>query len=523
MQQYQRVVHLLYAALLLLPLTAFGVPLPQGLQNVLRADNFNMYAVPCPANNMILQDIGGETVNLAALRGKVVILNFWKIDCPPCLSEKPVLDRIFRKYGRQGLEIISVNLFDDFKRVRSFAEKHRYGFTICGNPDGRFSTRKQPLPGGTSTTFVVNDRSEAIYEVPAVPTTYLIDRAGNVVGNSVGVVNWEDKPLGRLLECMLGPGEPNAAPGHQVFSDAAGQGHSPAPAVRTAGPTQRGAADSPQNGPSTAKHTFRSPRSTMQGKTNTGPDARKSSRVERPVSRQSPAPKPAPSLGPRRAERSSQPTPARPPRGLTNLQRQYSTPRQYTPRSSAPMTQRTPKPYVPSPGTAATSPAPYPSSRQIASPAETDRSPMDRRQPPLPVAIPYTPPRWAANPGAAQRELTPGPDGTVMARVQPYGSSGTTERQEPGGSSPVPGAPLAPPVAHENALQGLILDSFDGSAAPGHPQPLVRPVEPISPPHATETPPEQPAGSVLGQVSKDFWNLESGIGDALSRMWPGKQ
>lgn len=522
MQQYQRVACIVCVALLFLPVPAISVPLPEGLRNMLRVHNVNMYAAPCPANDMILQDIRGGAVSLAALRGKVVILNFWKIDCPPCLSEKPVLDRISKRYGHRGLEIIAVNLFDDFNRVRTFAQKSRFGFTICGNHEGRFSTRKQPLPGGTPTTFVVNDRSEAIYEVPAVPTTYLIDRTGNVVGNSVGMVNWEEEPLGRLLECMLGPGEPNV--GHsQVFSDAAGKGYSPAPNVHPTGPTQHGATDSPQNSSDTEEQTSVALRSEVQGKNHKDPDSEKAFAVEEPVSRQSPAGRPESAIGSRRADSPSQPTRVDPPRRLAQLQHQYGTPRPYTPPSSAPVTQRAQKPYVPHSGPAATPPATYPSGPTAATSPETGQSGSVGHQPPLPIALPYTPPRLTANPAVVPRQVAPDSNGTVMARIQPYGSPGATERQELLGRGPVPGPPLTSPTASGNILQELILDSFDGSAAPDRPQPLVRPVEPIRPRDATDAQPEQPANSILGQVGRDFQNLGSGVGDLFSRIWPGKQ
>ena len=73
------------------------------------------------------------------------------------------------------------------------------------DPSNRFSVRQQALRSGTPATFVVNSRSEAIYEIPGVPTTYVINRQGQVVGNAVGLLNWEEGPLTELLESLLGP------------------------------------------------------------------------------------------------------------------------------------------------------------------------------------------------------------------------------------------------------------------------------------------------------------------------------
>ncbi|MGA9723219.1 MAG: redoxin domain-containing protein [Candidatus Binatus sp.] len=53
--------------------------------------------------------LDGQTFNLSAQRGKVVIVNFWATWCPPCREEMPALDAFYRRYHGQGLELIGVS------------------------------------------------------------------------------------------------------------------------------------------------------------------------------------------------------------------------------------------------------------------------------------------------------------------------------------------------------------------------------------------------------------------------------
>ncbi len=54
-------------------------------------------------------ELDGQTFNLSAQRGKVVIVNFWATWCPPCREEMPALDAFYRRYHGQGLELIGVS------------------------------------------------------------------------------------------------------------------------------------------------------------------------------------------------------------------------------------------------------------------------------------------------------------------------------------------------------------------------------------------------------------------------------
>jgi cytochrome c biogenesis protein CcmG, thiol:disulfide interchange protein DsbE len=112
-----------------------------------------------PAPAFVAQELNGQTFDLAAQRGKVVIVNFWATWCPPCRKEMPGLDSFYRKYHPQGLEMIGVSLDRprDGTEVRNVMQSFSYPAAILDDAK-------------------VND-----FGTPtALPVTFIIDRKGIV-------------------------------------------------------------------------------------------------------------------------------------------------------------------------------------------------------------------------------------------------------------------------------------------------------------------------------------------------------
>jgi thiol-disulfide isomerase/thioredoxin len=109
----------------------------------------------------------GAEIDLASLRGKVVLLDFWTTWCAPCKREQPNLEKLHQEFGGQGVVVLGVNVGEDRSTVQDFLKKS--GFTYPVVP--------------------VNDAAELIarLSVNAYPTMVLVDRDGNIASYEVGV------------------------------------------------------------------------------------------------------------------------------------------------------------------------------------------------------------------------------------------------------------------------------------------------------------------------------------------------
>ncbi len=132
------------------------------------------FALPTPE--------GKQPVSLAELRGRVVLLNFWATWCPPCREEMPSMERAHKEFGGQGLAILAVNIQESPKQVARFMRDFRLSFPALLDADGKVSQR---------------------YQVRGLPTTYLIDRTGRVVGQAVGARDWAGREAKALIRALL--------------------------------------------------------------------------------------------------------------------------------------------------------------------------------------------------------------------------------------------------------------------------------------------------------------------------------
>ncbi len=102
---------------------------------------------------------GGKTVTLDSLKGKVVMLNFWASWCGPCREEMPLLDAMYKKYGKQGFELLGVNV----EAETADAEKMLKG-----------------TPVSFPILFDTENKVSQLYNVNAMPSSVFIGRNGTV-------------------------------------------------------------------------------------------------------------------------------------------------------------------------------------------------------------------------------------------------------------------------------------------------------------------------------------------------------
>lgn len=469
----------------------------QTMRDMLASCNFNMFRIAPPANSFELDGADNMIVNPAAMKDKVIILNFWKIDCSACSMEKPLLEKLYRKYSDRGLEVVAVNLFDRPSDILAYAKKTDYPFTYAFDAHQRYTVNQKRLPSGVPTTFVVNSESEAIYETPGLPTTYVIDRNGRVVGYSVGLVNWDNGVMSSFIESLLGPPRATLAASHgDSFTSDAKQG-----AGIGFGPTRFG-----PRGP-------KAPEPESLTESSTPPI------MGTPSSPETPPSLPFQSTSPAKSNRQAV-SPAAQDKTQGQDHITVKTPNQpkekSKPKSKQEKSANTkaaadhkPKPFSASTQKGAGS-SDYPAystasgQTQAVAPgsAGTEATGKEKSLPPLPAAMPYSPP----NRSSQQTPIRPDQSGSVVARI-PGGASGTTI----GRSGEM--LPAAQPVIPRNNIGVSIMDSF--SNARSNLTPAVAPVQ--------EQQELVPPSTIFGQFSQDIQNLGAGIRDTFSSLMPKGQ
>jgi peroxiredoxin len=75
--------------------------------------------------------LDGQRIDLASLRGKVVLLNFWATWCGPCQVEMPVFAEWQRQYGARGLQVVGVSMDDDVEPVRRLVARLRLSYPVA--------------------------------------------------------------------------------------------------------------------------------------------------------------------------------------------------------------------------------------------------------------------------------------------------------------------------------------------------------------------------------------------------------
>lgn len=129
--------------------------------------SFLVYAAD-KAPDFNLKDIQGNQITLSGLKGKVVVLNFWATWCPPCKMEIPELVKTYEKYKDKGFVIIGVVVSSKIDNVKELIKKYKITYTIALSD---------------------NNIEKAYGGINAVPTTFIIDREGNLVpgGKKIGM------------------------------------------------------------------------------------------------------------------------------------------------------------------------------------------------------------------------------------------------------------------------------------------------------------------------------------------------
>ena len=139
---------------------------------------------PVPAKNFTLSDTDENTHQLSDLRGKVVVVNFWAVWCPPCREEMPSLERLRRKLADKAVVVMAVNQGEDAEQILSYL----WGL--------------DPVP--EFPILLDSDmKVSADWNVTGLPTTYIIDKKGNIVYRMIGGREFDHPEIIKVIEKLL--------------------------------------------------------------------------------------------------------------------------------------------------------------------------------------------------------------------------------------------------------------------------------------------------------------------------------
>lgn len=133
--------------------------------------------------NFSLMDVEGAERSLSDFRGKVVLLNFWATWCDPCREEMPALERLWDELGGQGFVIVAVAAEKgNMHKVTDFCRMHGVTFPVLIDSAGE-----------------VKDA----YRVTMLPTSFVIDRDGNIAGKIIGPRKWDGEDSKKFFRTIL--------------------------------------------------------------------------------------------------------------------------------------------------------------------------------------------------------------------------------------------------------------------------------------------------------------------------------
>ena len=133
-----------------------------------------------PESTFVLLD--GSRQTTADMKGKVTLVNFWATSCTTCVAEMPQIVATYDKYKAKGYDTLAVAMqYDPPSYVVNFAETRKLPFKVAIDNTGKVA--------------------QAWGDVKLTPTTYIVNKQGQIVKKYVGAPNFDE--LHKLIEKLL--------------------------------------------------------------------------------------------------------------------------------------------------------------------------------------------------------------------------------------------------------------------------------------------------------------------------------
>ena len=180
MNIHSRIAGRALATLVLLGMTwtgAFAADLPPLSHTLTRQ-------APSPAPALKLKGLDGAVHDLARLRGRVVLVNFWATWCPPCRREMPSMERLSQALKGEPFSVLAVDVGEDADTIDLFTSQ---------------------LDAAPTFPILLDTRSHTLqaWKVAGLPTTFLVDKRGRIIASAIGGREFDHPELIRAVRALL--------------------------------------------------------------------------------------------------------------------------------------------------------------------------------------------------------------------------------------------------------------------------------------------------------------------------------
>jgi thiol-disulfide isomerase/thioredoxin len=131
--------------------------------------------------NWELSDANGRLFNFKEYKGKVILINNWATWCPPCVAEMPSLDRLYLAYKNNDQMVFLFVAHDKPDKVTRFIKQNNLHMSVV------FMQSNPPQ----------------LLQSASIPTTYIIDKTGQIVVQKTGAADWDSGQVHRILDKLL--------------------------------------------------------------------------------------------------------------------------------------------------------------------------------------------------------------------------------------------------------------------------------------------------------------------------------
>jgi thiol-disulfide isomerase/thioredoxin len=128
-----------------------------------------------------LKDPTGRPISLSEFRGKIVFINFWTTWCLACVVEMPSMEKLHQKFKDKDFVMVAINLQESSSTIKQFFKEYKLTFLALLDTTGDVG---------------------AALGIRSIPTTFILDKNGRIIGKVLGPRQWESKDSIALFEYL---------------------------------------------------------------------------------------------------------------------------------------------------------------------------------------------------------------------------------------------------------------------------------------------------------------------------------